>query len=429
MLGLKVAYSSQGFLLSFVLARTLGAAGYGIYTYALSWAVFLGLLSIVGLDKLVTREVAIDRGRENWGRVRGLVRTANRTGFAVSVAVVVVVATITSIVNNVGLTEMSFTVLVGLLMVPILTLMKVRQAALAGLGEVALGQWPELLLHPATVTALVAIWWLATGQVLAHVAMFFTVLSSAAMLVVGACLLHRTMRQAAQSEPLPPLRLPWRETLWPLTLMSGVQGIQAQADMLLLGLLAPAAAVGAYGVASRGGQLVTFFLLAAVPALGPATASLYASGDRPELERLAVTTARTTTLLTLPVALGLILFGRWALALFGPGFPAGAPALAILACGQFVNVACGPVGTVLIMTGHERIVLRRVGVAAVANAALSAVLIPFLGALGAAMGSATGTILWNVLLAWDVRQRLGIHATAFARIRRSAPLNHAANRG
>lgn len=108
-----------------------------------------------------------------------------------------------------------------------------------------------------------------------------------------------------------------------------------------------------------------------------------------------------------------------ALALFGPGFPAGAPALAILALGQFVNVACGSVGTVLIMTGHERLVVRRISVAAAANAILSAALIPIWGAIGAAIGSATSTILWNVLLAWDVRQRLGIRATTFARIRAS----------
>jgi O-antigen/teichoic acid export membrane protein len=40
--------------------------------------------------------------------------------------------------------------------------------------------------------------------------------------------------------------------------------------------------------------------------------------------------------------------------LFGPEFAAGALTLQILAVGHAVRLAAGPLGTVLIMTGHQR---------------------------------------------------------------------------
>jgi O-antigen/teichoic acid export membrane protein len=49
-----------------------------------------------------------------------------------------------------------------------------------------------------------------------------------------------------------------------------------------------------------------------------------------------------------------------------------------------------------------------VAVAALVNVALNLALIPLLGAMGAALATTTGTVLWNVWLWFVVRERLGI---------------------
>jgi O-antigen/teichoic acid export membrane protein len=418
---LKVAYSSLGFLLGIVLARALGVAGYGRYNYAMSWAVFLGAPAALGFDKLVVRQVAIDRSRGDWRDLRSWLRTANRAGLFASAALIVVAALVALGAGLSGHADAAATVAIALLLVPILTLMKVRQAALSGLGHVVQGQWPELLLHPAVVIGVVGGWWIAGRAVSAEAAMGVTVASSALMLILGAWLLRERLPDEARQTRAGRIDLPWRASVAPLVAMATILALQGQADVLLLGLLAPPAMVGVYGAASRGALLVVFFLNAALPALSPAVAELHAAGKRDELERVVVTMARTTTLLSLPVAVGLMVFGRWYLAIFGHAFVEGIVPLAILCVGQIVNVCCGPVGTVLIMAGHERVVVRIVGMSAAINLAVSAALIPTFGPVGAAIGAASSMALWNVLMVREVRLRVGIESTCFSRIRRYDP--------
>ena len=418
MFGLKIAYSLVAFSLGILLARALEPAGYGSYTYATSWAVFLGVPAALGLDKFLVRQVAVTRDRQDWPHFRGLMATAYRAGLTSSFLFGGVAAVIAALAWRAGHRDAASAVLVGLLLVPILTLMKIRQAALTGLGQVVRGQWPEMLVQPILLLSLLLGWWVISGHTATAVtALAITVFCSAVVLILGAWLLHKSTPPAAVQARAEPVSLPWRESLLPLIAMGTIQMLQSQSDTLLLGMLADTRAVGLYGVASRGAQLILFFLMAAVPALGPTVASLHAAGDRASLERVVVKTARTTFLLSLPVGLGLIVLGRWYLLLFGPEFAQGATVLALLSAGQLVNVACGPVGIVMIMTGQETAAARLISIAAVTNVVLSGALIPLWGITGAAIGSTASTILWNVLLVFAVRRTVGIRSTAFSRIR------------
>ncbi len=376
----------------------------------MSWAVLFGVFATLGLDQFVVRQVAVYREHDDWSHVIGLVRAANKAAFIASITLVVAAALVARAVAPDANGDLLATFLVGLLMLPLLALMKVRQAALIGLHKVVAGQWPELLLHPLVLIALLAGASLA-GAASPVAAMAMTVASSLLVLALGAWMLRTSLPEHARLVASVPIALPWRSSLIPLMAMAMVQIVQSQADTLLLGALADTRAVGIYSVAMRGSQFVNFFLMAAAPAISPAIARLYAIGDTAGLERLVVTTARTTLLLSTPAAVVLIFFGRWYLWLFGEGFGEGATALAILAVGQIINVAAGPVGIVMMMTGHETNAARFVALAALANILLSVTLIPLAGLNGAAVGSATSLILWNLLMAIYVRKRLGVRCT------------------
>ena len=113
-----------------------------------------------------------------------------------------------------------------------------------------------------------------------------------------------------------------------------------------------------------------------------------------------------------PVAAGLILFGRRFLLLFGPQYTSGQTALVLLSLGQLVNIVAGPVAGLLTMTGHERDVVMGVGLGTGANLALSLILIPLWGINGAACAAAASLILWNVFLVRRVRRRLALSPIA-----------------
>jgi O-antigen/teichoic acid export membrane protein len=414
---LKVAYSGLAFGLGLILARAMGPAGLGAYNYALSWAVFLAVPAALGLDKLVVREVAVYRDRSDWVHLRGLLRTSNRAVVGASATIVALAAAAGLAAGEAWSGAFIGPFLAGLLMVPILTLMKVRQAALAGLREVVRGQWPELLVHPLFLSLLLVGTRLVASQPLTPtLAMGLTVFSAALVLALGAWLLHRSMPVAALRARPEPTVLPWRHSIVPLVAMGSLQMLHSQVDTLLLGALTDPRSVGIYSTAYRGALLVSFFLMAAAPAFGPAAASLHAARDIPALQRLTAGMARTTFLLSLPVALALAAFGRWYLLLYGPQFVEGAGVLVMLVGGQLVNVACGPVGIVMMMTGQERIAVRVIAVAAATNFVVGMLLIPRLGIYGAAVGATASMVLWNVLLVREARRRVGVDCTVLGRI-------------
>ena len=92
---------------------------------------------------------------------------------------------------------------------------------------------------------------------------------------------------------------------------------------------------------------------------------------------------------------------------FGTGYQPALPALCILVVGQTVNLACGSVGLILNMTGHERDAKTSWTISLTANVVLCVALIPWLGAVGAALASAVATILWNVSLLFQTKRLLG----------------------
>ena len=94
--------------------------------------------------------------------------------------------------------------------------------------------------------------------------------------------------------------------------------------------------------------------------------------------------------------------------------------LRILAFGQLINVATGSVGYLLSMTGHERLLRNTVLIAAVVSLGGGLTLIPAFGLTGAALATATGLAVQNLLCVWQVRRVLGFNTLAIWRFA-SAP--------
>jgi len=209
----------------------------------------------------------------------------------------------------------------------------------------------------------------------------------------------------------------WLASTLPLAFTAGMQVINRQTDILMLGAFAPPQTVGIYRVAVQGATLVAFGLQAVNMVVAPHFARLYQQGDLKGLQRLVTQSARGIVMLTLPVAAVFIAFGEPILHLvFGHEYTPAATPLAILAIGQFASAFFGSVAFLLNMTGHENDTARGVTLAAMTNIVLKLFLIPTLGAVGAAMATATSLALWNLLLLSAVRRRIGIQTLALSRL-------------
>ena len=119
------------------------------------------------------------------------------------------------------------------------------------------------------------------------------------------------------------------------------------------------------------------------------------------------------------IVAGLVAVGPFALRLFGPEFAAGYPALLVLARGRLAAVLLGPASDLLLMTGHHRRLGRVNLVFAVLNIALNLALIPWLGAAGAAVATATVTVSWSAWLYGMARRLTPVETCALGLLRRA----------
>jgi O-antigen/teichoic acid export membrane protein len=409
---LNVAQIFLNFFVTLSLAHLLGASGVGIYAYAFAWASVLAVPSVLGLTPLVVRHVAAYRARGEWGLLRGLLTRANHA-VVLSSALLVIGGAIACLLVNGGRREFLYPVLLSLLLIPIVAVTSIRQAAMQGLGRVVLGRTPETLVAPALFLVLVSSTWILAGDLSATWAVALQVTAAFVALVIGVVLLRRVLPPGVTAERSEYDMKAWIRSAIPLLVFSLVQALNVQIEVILLGALDSAASAGLFSVAGRIAGLVTFVMIAVGYPLSPMIARLHAEGQTALLERTVRRAATGVFLASVPIALGVIVLARPLLGLFGTEFEGAETALILIVVAQLVFAATGFAGTVLVMTGHESWLVRGVAAAAVLNAGLNALLIPPFGLNGAAVASTIASTIMSVSLAYFARRRARVPATAF----------------
>ena len=414
-LTLRITFAICYGVANIFLARILGAADYGSYTFAAAWLTLLGIPTVLGMDRFLVREIARYSVQGAWGQMQGLLRQAGNAVFLVSVATGLVAAAVAWIVPWRSGSTMQSTFLIALIALPFYSLKRARQATLQGLQHIVSGVLPEMLITPVFFVLVVALGWRFFGLFHAQWAISMLVLAHVVGFLFAAWLLRHFVPETARTAAIVSVKLPWTRSLFPLVFLSSVNVIYAQADVIVLGAMKGARAVGYYGVADRNAELVNFLLMAVSLPLAPAVATIYALGDMHRLQVAVTKVVRVTFFLSLPVALAFILFGYWWLLLvYGADFTEGRWPLAILSVGQLATAWTGPSAILLTMTGHERDAARAIFISAAVNTILCVVLISQWGPQGAAVAASSSAAVWSVLLAKAVRNRLGIRVSAFS---------------
>lgn len=412
-IALKIADSVLGLLLSLVLARVLQPEGYGTYSFALSVVGILGMPVMMGLPTLVLREVARDRASGEWARIRGILTRATQFVLIMS-ALVIPVAVFVILAWHERLGKVQADALLwALILLPLMGLNRLREAALLGFGNVFHALAPERLLLPTAMIALLGFYG-AFGRVGPPAAIALYGGASCLTFLLGVRFLLRSLPTEVLAAQPQYNNASWLRSMLPLSLLAGLNVLMSQTDIFMLGVLSTKEEVGLYRVAYSGGALVLFFYIALNIVLTPHVAALHKSGDMDRLQRLIITATRSTTAGALPVVTALGFLGGPILELiYGSPYRPAYIALAILACAQFFNVLTGDVYGVLNMTGHERETLKVVVVGAVLNVGLNAALIPRFGSAGAAAATAVAIVMSNCALVWILWTKTGLWSPAF----------------
>lgn len=408
---IKVLGQGLMFGLQLLLARLLGGQQFGIYVYVLTWVNALVLVGKLGWDTALLRYVAVYSSTANWGAVRGILRRSTQVTLFASLAVSGIGAFITwALAFRLG-PDLTNTFMAGWFVLPILCLAAFRQAALRALKRVPLAQLPEFVFRPIVVVILVIVFTVGLGRAIdgpSTMCLYF--ISVSITFGVGTYWLYRFLPAVVRKSAPVYHSKEWMSVALPLFLVAGTHLINSQADTLMIGFLLDTTKAGIYFVASRVAGLIGFGMLAVNSIAAPMIASLYAQARMDEVQRILTLGTWGITIFALPVGLGLILWGKVLLGLFGFEFSAGYTALVILVIGQLVNASTGLVGSLMQMSGQQGMALRVVGGSAVANILLNAWLIPKWGIQGAAIATTATTIAWSTILVYAAWRRLGLRA-------------------
>lgn len=413
---MRVGGVALGYLSHLVVSRTVGVHGYGIYLIALSWALVLALLARLGFDQAPIRYTTLYFESGEFGALRGFIRTALGT---VALASVFVSGAFVLIGTAASTADMAVIIAAALVILP-QAMLSVVAVIIRSSKRIFASQFYDQLLRPVLQIALLVALVLAGRHVGAADALAATAVASFAAL--GAAAFHfRRIFSHTRSAPADysPVRS-WFSLSVPLLLIAVSQELLNQLEIILLGLLGDAREAGLFGAAWRLASLVVFVLGTYGVVCGPVVASALHKRDFVELNRVVQFAARLTAASGAFAIVVLVLAGKFLLRIFGPEFDAAYPALVVLLAGGAVNAFTGVVAYLLTMTGHERTGVAIFGGALLVSFILNLVLIPLLGALGAAISSTVAMSTWNLAMAYWVRRELGIDATALGRPMRLA---------
>jgi O-antigen/teichoic acid export membrane protein len=399
------------FALSVILARLLGPAGFGGYTYLLSWVTVFGMIGSVGLDNLLVREVSFCTARSDWRKLRGLLTwSVAITGLGAllmaSIALYNPEVWLVPAGNDRNLFPITLAMIVGY------PFFMIQLAILRGLGRIKESQCIENILPPLIMLSLV-ITYAAISRLTLSQALLANLIAICVTVVI---VFWRTLRAIPKVvlAVLPSFEYSrWMTSAGHLVLLSGLNVVSMKIDCLLLGFLSGNEQLGLYAAVVRGANLISLPFSLVVITIAPIVARFHAEGRLQDITKQVVPQLRYALLTGLCIALSINIGSHWFLGFFGKGFEEGGTALAILSVGQLFNVAAGPVACLLMMTHHERTAVIGIILGTTVTCLSGLMLIAPFGSNGAAVASSLGLIAWNLFMIWSVWKSLGISPLVF----------------
>lgn len=386
-----------------LIVRHLSQSDFGAFAYAMSFVALGQTVATLGLDRSVARFAARYEATGDRQRLVGvLVLTVGTT--------VLLGGAMISLVH--GLQGWLGTTLVrdgtALALLPIIVVL----APIEALDQISIGMFATFaapraifvrryVLAPGLRLVVVGLL-VATGSDATFLATGYVVAGAGGLLLYSVVLVRVIRARGIMAGlRLRDVRLPVRELFAftiPMVTTDLVYIVMGLSDAVLLGHYAGTEAVGAVRAITPAAKAVQLVMTSFGLLFLPAAARLLAREDHRRLDHLYWTTASWLTVLTFPVfVLTFALAEPVTVTMFGERYAGSAPYLALLSLGYFVQVSLGFNGMMLKVYGRLRYVVAINATVAVGNLGLNMLLIPRWGPLGAAIGTCTSLLVFNLL--------------------------------
>jgi O-antigen/teichoic acid export membrane protein len=373
------------FVMNIVLARVLGPAEYGKFSFVLNAGAIGMFFATLGFHSSLMRFIPEYEARHP-ELCKGVLLWSAGAIVAVSAALFLIA------VAGITLFQYSGGVYWICAICFILAIDAWRAAALRGFHHIGAALLPRDIALPAVLIALGV-----TGSYDNSVSVliwYVVILSLVNVAGIGYLVRHLPSSVSAACG-----KLQWRTWLnisLPIGISALVRNAFTRLDILMLGILGTMEATGQYAAAARLALVGSIVLRIINYAITPILARAYHDGDEVGLRDTFRKALVLGTAVGLPFFVLIAGFPELWLELFGPDYKSAARVLQVLALAQAVNLVTGPAANLLLMTGHEKWVTQ-LSVAGFVLAFIgNLVLLEVMGIVGVALSMSFATVVYNV---------------------------------
>lgn len=402
------------YLLQICLVRWMGATEYGAYEYAIALSLLLATPVSLGLPRAVIRFISEYRVKQEWGLLRGIVLGSWQSIIAIGSLLCLLAMGILLWLDRQQISIIIPISIAGICLIPLQALVLLQEDMGRGAENLLLAYLPTKIIYPILAIAGAFFFWQQYHSLSSSIAIQIAAIALFAVIFMQALFLWQKFDREIPKTDAIYIFPKWLKVSLPLLLFQSLRSLQAQTDILMLGILVGTEAIGLYSPTIKTALWTSFILEAVNLVVAPAFAILHARGDRQGLQDLISNVTQWIFWPSTAIALFLFLFPKPILGLFGPELQSADLALKILVLGQLMNAFCGSVGNLLSVTGSQNQLMMASAIAALVNLGLNSIFIPLWGTVGAAITTSLTLILWNIGLVIIVLRNLQVNPTVFS---------------
>jgi O-antigen/teichoic acid export membrane protein len=394
-----------GLAVSIALGRLLGAEGFGIINLATRIVAVIMILGMLGIPQVIIKEVSIGRVSKDWEHVGNVMHTSYLLCGLVTVLFSVLFILLAPWISTSIFKEerLTFPLIIALVVMTPQVFSRLFSSGLVGYRKIWQSNLVDQTLSAAIVGILLAILYSLNFEI--------TINRVAILYAIGRIVVTFTM--LLYWRKLYPYRLKRTfikekilKTSMPLMIVSASYIVSTSIDGIMVGWLSNAKQVGLFAIGLKLALLTSFLTQITTSVLTPKIAEMYHSGKVNEMQFMIQKVTRILLIIGIIVLAIIVVFGKYILGLWGADFVEAYWILVVLGIGQFFTIASGPVGNLLAMTDHEKILKNIMISTLLINVVLNFFFITYYDALGAAMATAITIGLNMVLCTIIVKRKL-----------------------
>ena len=376
-------------------ARALGAAEYGVFSYALSLAAFFAVFSDVGVNSILTKEISRNPEKEQEYFSTAFWLKAFLVG--VSALAVIFLAPYFSKIEGAKILMpiIALLIIFGDFRDFSLTFFRAKEKME---GEAFISIVTNLLI---TVSGFVILYYFATAKALT----FSYVLSSGAGLIIAFFILRKRILKVVSHFDKSLLK-PIINSALPIALVATFSAFLINIDMLMLGWIGTSMDVGLYAAPQKIVQFLSIFPGIIASTVFPVISRLIGQNEKEKIKSIAERTITAVMIAAFPIAVGGVVLGKSIIGfIFGNEYIAATLAFQILIVTVLASFP-SPFFSNLILAydKQKRLVGYTIGFSLL-NVVLNALLIKRFGIAGASFATLVSTFLLTGAL-WYIMKEI-----------------------